>query len=208
MKISISKLKPFDKNARIHPENQIEALRGSLQKFGQFRNVVIDEDNVILAGHGLVEAMKREGMTQVEAKRIEGLSYDQKLKLMLVDNRTQDMGRENMKIVEEIIREINDTDIPGFSEDALNALLMEAEEASSETQKFIDTEYEKMYDTSDDDEEDEGPGFLAAGEKTPMTSQEFSRPRESIPSYLPNDPDYHGIGKSCQCPHCKGELWV
>lgn len=46
-----------EKNVRIHSEQQIRELKRSLEKFGQTRALVVDENNVILIGNGLYEAM-------------------------------------------------------------------------------------------------------------------------------------------------------
>ena len=60
MKVTIKKLsvlKHPEKNVRIHSEQQIRELKRSLEKFGQTRALVIDENNIILIGNGLYEAM-------------------------------------------------------------------------------------------------------------------------------------------------------
>ena len=62
MKVTIKKLsvlKHPEKNVRIHSEQQIRELKRSLEKFGQTRALVIDENNIILIGNGLYEAMVR-----------------------------------------------------------------------------------------------------------------------------------------------------
>lgn len=59
MKVTIKKLsvlKHPEKNVRIHSEQQIRELKRSLEKFGQTRALVIDENNIILIGNGLYEA--------------------------------------------------------------------------------------------------------------------------------------------------------
>ena len=56
MKVTIKKLsvlKHPEKNVRIHSEQQIRELKRSLEKFGQTRALVIDENNIILIGNGL-----------------------------------------------------------------------------------------------------------------------------------------------------------
>ena len=50
--IKINVLRPHPKNPRHHNDFQINELAKSVDKFGQIRPVVIDENNVILAGHG------------------------------------------------------------------------------------------------------------------------------------------------------------
>lgn len=50
-------LKHPKKNVRIHSEQQIRELKRSIEKFGQTRAIVVDEDDTILIGNGLYEAM-------------------------------------------------------------------------------------------------------------------------------------------------------
>lgn len=48
----ISELTPYERNAKIHPGEQIEQIANSLEAFGWQQPVVIDKDGVIIVGHG------------------------------------------------------------------------------------------------------------------------------------------------------------
>ena len=69
--VPIEKIKAHPQNYNQHPEEQLQQLAKSLESLGQFRSVVIwqqpDGTYIQLAGHGVVEAMKREGATEVRA---------------------------------------------------------------------------------------------------------------------------------------------
>ena len=52
-KIKLADLIPTEKNVRMHPPEQIKEYKRSLEKFGQTKPIVIDEDNNILIGNGL-----------------------------------------------------------------------------------------------------------------------------------------------------------
>lgn len=56
--IPIDKLIPYERNAKIHDENQIQQIANSLLKFGWKQPVVIDKNNIIIVGHGRVEGAK------------------------------------------------------------------------------------------------------------------------------------------------------
>src|SRR5262245_21050683 len=115
--LAIDQLKAPPRNVRIHPEAQITELVRALRKFGQTRPVVIDEDNVILAGNGLVEACRQLGQNEVQILRMSGLSAADKTKLMLSDNKIYSLGLDDFDAVLAAIREVNDYDIPGFDEE-------------------------------------------------------------------------------------------
>ena len=68
--ILLAKLKPHPRNYRSHPESQIAKLVASLQRFGQGRSIVCQdgpESYLIVAGHGIVEAAKKLGYTELRA---------------------------------------------------------------------------------------------------------------------------------------------
>ena len=62
---SLSELKPNPRNARTHSRRQIRQIADSIAAFGFNNPVLIDEDGLIIAGHGRVEAAKLLGMTEV-----------------------------------------------------------------------------------------------------------------------------------------------
>ena len=51
-KISIDKIKPYENNAKLHPPEQIEPIKKSIQEFGNNDPIAIDENGVIIEGHG------------------------------------------------------------------------------------------------------------------------------------------------------------
>src|SRR6266567_6621579 len=73
----INKIVPIDsimahpRNYRFHPDEQLSDLGVSLKRFSQYRSVVLWErpngKYMQVAGHGVLEAMKREGVTDVRA---------------------------------------------------------------------------------------------------------------------------------------------
>ena len=109
-------------NTRIHPEKQIDALMRAVRMFGQTRPVVIDEQNVVLAGNGLLAALRRMKQPHVQAVRVVGLTPSQKAKLMLSDNRIYELGFDDSNAIVSLLREIGDLDVPGFDPETLKTL--------------------------------------------------------------------------------------
>lgn len=58
-------LKPWDGNPRIHSDKQIVALMASIKKLGFQVPIITNEDGVVLAGHGRLEAAQRLGLEEV-----------------------------------------------------------------------------------------------------------------------------------------------
>jgi hypothetical protein len=124
--VPIAELRRPKRNVRVHPEKQITELARAVEKFGQTRPVVIDEDNTILAGNGLVEACGRLGHSAVIAYRKKGLSAADKTKLMLSDNRVYSLGLDDHGGILEAIRGLElDYDIPGYDSDILEKLMLD-----------------------------------------------------------------------------------
>jgi ParB-like chromosome segregation protein Spo0J len=80
-------LKPAFGNARVHSKKQIRQIAKSIQALGFAVPVLIDEDGMLLAGHGRVAAAKLLGLKAIPAILVEGLSPAQQRALRLADNR-------------------------------------------------------------------------------------------------------------------------
>ena len=74
IQVPLAQLHPHPRNARTHPKKQKGKLVGSLHRYGFVRPIVIDTNNRIVCGHGIVDAAKSVGMSHVPAIRIEHLS--------------------------------------------------------------------------------------------------------------------------------------
>ncbi len=82
-----STLKPWANNARTHSKKQLRQIADSIELFGFTNPVLIDKDNVILAGHGRVEAAKQLNMDTVPCLRQDQMSDEQKRAYVLADNK-------------------------------------------------------------------------------------------------------------------------
>ncbi len=85
--IAPTELKPYARNARTHSPKQIAQIAASIGTFGFNNPVLIDKNNVIIAGHGRVEAAKLLGLETVPVIRLEHLSEAEKRAYILADNR-------------------------------------------------------------------------------------------------------------------------
>lgn len=130
VKKRLDELKKPERNIRLHTDKQIKEFRRSIEMFGQIRPIVIDENNVILAGNGLAETLRSMGRTEADCYVVTGLTENEKKKLMLADNRIFDLGVDDMAAFDAFILELkDDLDIPGFDEDMLKSLVMDSDEA-------------------------------------------------------------------------------
>lgn len=83
----VTDLRPHAKNARTHSSKQLHQLAKSIETFGFTVPILIDDTDVILAGHGRVEAAKRMGIQKVPTILISDLTEGQKRAYIIADNR-------------------------------------------------------------------------------------------------------------------------
>jgi len=85
--VDLAALIPFERNARIHSEEQIQQIIASIKEFGWTNPILTDGDKGILAGHGRFEAAKRLGLGQVPCIDLSGLTPAQKRAYVIADNK-------------------------------------------------------------------------------------------------------------------------
>lgn len=120
--IKLSDYKPHPQNPNTHPDHQLDELGDSLGQFGQFKNVVV-WNGYYLAGHGLVEAASRKGLTTLEAVDVSHLPEEKAKSLMVADNRLPELAIMDDEMLTNLLKEFDDAlNIPGIDLDFINTL--------------------------------------------------------------------------------------
>lgn len=138
--ISIHDLVPYGNNAKEHPKEQIEQIKESIIKFHNNDPIAIDENNVIIEGHGRYEALKELGYEQVECIRLDHLNDDQKKAYRLVHNKLTMNSDFNFDLLEEELKTINDIDM-GFFDFDMSMFDEIEEEIKEEANKKLTDEF-------------------------------------------------------------------
>lgn len=76
-KVKIKDIKPYDRNARKN-DKAVDAVAKSIEQCTYVAPIILDENNVILAGHTRYKALKKLGKTECECVIKSGLSEVQK----------------------------------------------------------------------------------------------------------------------------------
>jgi DNA modification methylase len=92
-------LRSNPRNARTHSKRQIRQLANSIKAAGFIGAVIIDENEVLLAGHARWEACKLVGMSLVPTIQVTGLSEAQKRAFVLADNKIAENGGWDREIL-------------------------------------------------------------------------------------------------------------
>lgn len=82
----ISKIVPYERNPRQHPQDQIDLLAESMKSDGVTAPILVDEKGIILAGHGRLAAAKQNGFEKYPVVIAEGWSEQKKAAVRLKDN--------------------------------------------------------------------------------------------------------------------------
>ena len=195
----LSELRRPERNVRMHTDKQLKEFRRSIEMFGQIRPIVVDETGTILAGNGLYETLLSMGRTEADCYMVSGLTEAQKKKLMLADNRVFDLGVDDLSALDAFVLELkDDLDIPGYEEDLLRAMVMEADEAAATLSEYgtIDEERaEEIRDARERTEAREEAAARNAEEYVPPAAG--TQPQEGEPTR-----------RFILCPKCGERIWL
>lgn len=122
----IADLTPDPGNVREHSPRNVEAIKASLQRFGQQKPIVVDENGVVRAGNGTLEAAKALGWKEL-AVVISDLDSVNLAAYAIADNRTAELAQWNLEGLATLMRELQvhgvEPDELGWSEAEIQPLL-------------------------------------------------------------------------------------
>jgi len=128
--VSISELKPWDKNPRIN-DGAVDAVANSIQTFGFNVPILYDQHMTIVAGHVRWKAAKKLGLETVPGIQL-SLKRAQREAFAVADNKTADIADWDYDALGEILKGLPEGGIDlsslGFSEVELDAILKPAED--------------------------------------------------------------------------------
>ena len=127
----IGQLTPDPANRRKHTPRNVGLIVDALQKVGAARSIVVDEQNVVLAGNGVVDAAAEAGITKLRVIDVDGdtlvavrrrnLTDEQKRALAIFDNRSAELAEWNVEQLQADAASGLDLE-PYFTPDELTAL--------------------------------------------------------------------------------------
>lgn len=138
--INIDEIIPYENNAKLHPEEQIEQIKKSILEFGNNDPIAIDKNNVIVEGHGRLLALKELGYKEIEVIKLGHLTEEQRKAYTLIHNKLTMNTDFDIEILESELASINIIDMNDFDFD----LDIEMEETTIEDDYDVEEKLERI----------------------------------------------------------------
>ena len=127
--IAVSDIRPYKSNPKIHKNKQIQQIANSISEFNFNNPILIDENNVIIAGHGRLLAAKHLNMQEVPVIRLTHLTEAQKKAYRIADNKLTENGEWDFDLLKLEFEDLNNLeldfnlDITGFDTADIDIML-------------------------------------------------------------------------------------
>ena len=132
----VGSLKPDPRNARTHPKQQLEQIKASMKEFGFTNPILIDEEDVLIAGHGRLRAAKEVGLLEVPTILLPGLTDAQKRALRLADNKIALGASWDLDLLKLELGDLSEMDLDlsltGFSVGEIDVVLSSTDDPDDE----------------------------------------------------------------------------
>ena len=115
--VPITEIKPYRRNAKLHPQEQIEQIKNSMKEFGNIDPIGVWH-NEIVEGHGRYEALKQMGVKEIPIIRLDDLTDEQRKAYALVHNKLTMNSDFDVALLDTELAEIETIDMTllGFDE--------------------------------------------------------------------------------------------
>lgn len=127
----VTRLVPYERNARTHSPEQVAQIAASIREFGFTNPILVDSSDGIIAGHGRLAAACQLGMNQVPVIVLDYLTEAQRRAYVIADNKLALNAGWNETLLQVELADLGEMDFDlsliGFSDDELAQLMPEVE---------------------------------------------------------------------------------
>lgn len=113
IEMPIAEIIPYENNPRKN-DGAIEAVANSIKEFGFKVPIIIDKDNVIVAGHTRLKAAEKLGLESVPVIKADDLTDEQIRAFRLADNKTAEYSEWDEKKLHAILAGLNPDMLESF----------------------------------------------------------------------------------------------
>lgn len=100
LNLKLGEIHPYEKNPR-HNESAVDAVAASIKEFGFKVPIIIDKDNIIVAGHTRALAAKKLGLEEVPCIKADDLTPEQIKAFRLADNKVSELAEWDFNLLNE-----------------------------------------------------------------------------------------------------------
>ena len=140
--VPVDQLSPYPGNARKHSRKQIRLIADSIARFGFNNPVLIDDDGMIIAGHGRVAAAKQLNLVAVPTIRLSHLLEVDKRAYILAENKLAERAGWDQDILAIELQGLIDVDfdleLTGFQMSEIDIILDSADKTKRNREEFQD----------------------------------------------------------------------
>lgn len=86
-KVKMTEIEEYYLNSKIHTDEQVKQIAKSIQEFGYNDLIAVDEDGVIIEGHGRFQALQLLGYEDVDVLVLEHMTTEQKNAYRIIHNK-------------------------------------------------------------------------------------------------------------------------
>lgn len=149
----IEELIPYENNPRKN-DGAVEAVANSIKEFGFKVPIIVDSENVIVAGHTRLRAAEELGLDTVPVIRADDLNEEQIRAFRLADNKTSELAGWDFTRLEEELNLLDDFDMEQFGFEALASGADDDDAISSETSFTYTEQYGVIVMCADEAEQE------------------------------------------------------
>lgn len=132
----LSEIVPYDQNVMDHSEEQVEAICKSIQEYGFNNPVLVDSNNLLVAGHGRLLAAEKLGMEEVPCLVLGHLSDAQRRAYAIADNKIPRQSTFNLDVLSSELQRLAEEEVNleaiSFQSEELELLLSNTPELPEE----------------------------------------------------------------------------
>lgn len=125
--MSVGDLANYENNSRTHSDEQVSQICASITEFGFTNPVLIDNDNIIIAGHGRLMAAKKLNLKHVPCIRLGHLNDEQRRAYVIADNQLALNAGWDLDALRFEVEQLSENDfnieLLGFDDDVISKLL-------------------------------------------------------------------------------------
>ena len=129
---NVAELIPYARNSRTHDKDQVSQIVASIKEFGFTNPVLIDDEGLIIAGHGRVQAAQKLNLKTVPTICLDYLTEAQKKAYVIADNRLALNAGWDFDMLKVELNDLNDLDFDvsllGFDDKEINDILADPTE--------------------------------------------------------------------------------